>query len=158
MDRLAGGDGAAVVALYEGFGDKVAGAVRAVLRERGLALVRDEVDGLVLDACFAIAAVAGGWSAEGGAMPWRWARRRIENCVDRLVGQHTLPLDDAMRDLEGRSVPPAGDGGVATGGGEPPATDTFAALVAIDDRCRLLDDALGRAAVTALDREVWFQY
>ena len=45
MGQLADGDETAAFALYERFGDKVGGTVRAVLRTRRLTLVRDEDDG-----------------------------------------------------------------------------------------------------------------
>jgi DNA-directed RNA polymerase specialized sigma24 family protein len=153
MGQLADGDETAAFALYERFGDKVGGTVRAVLRTRRLALVRDEVDGLVLEACLAIAAVAKAWSPDGGALPWVYARRRIENCVDRLAGQYALSLDtvglDALEDV----APPA-----SAVDGERPLVDAFADLVAVDDRCRLLHDALDRARVTSTDRELTLRY
>jgi DNA-directed RNA polymerase specialized sigma24 family protein len=197
MSRLADGDEAAVVTLYEQFGDRVAGTVRAVLRSRGLRLVHDEVGGLVFDACLAIAAVAGAWSPEGGALPWTWARRRVERCVDRLLGQRTVPLDEHLHLVESQAgggyagyagYPAyagagghggysgytgyagqsgyrgqgeyAGQGGYAglDGGGARPLCRALAGLSATDDRCRLLDDAFDRAAVSPLDREVCLQY
>ena len=173
MARLGDGDEAAVVTLYERFGDRVAGTVRAVLRERGLTLVRDEVGGLVFDACLAIGEVAGGWSPEGGALPWTWARRRIERCVDRLLGQRTVPLDEHVHALDDRVaqghggyVAYAGASGAAGGrwagdtAAEPmtAALTSLASLVAVDPRVRLLDDAFERAAVSRLDREVCLQY
>jgi DNA-directed RNA polymerase specialized sigma24 family protein len=155
MARLAEGDEAAVVTLYERFGDRVAGTVRAVLRERGLTLVHDEVGGLVLDACLAIAAVASAWSPDGGALPWTWARRRIERCVDRLIGQRTVPLDEHLHLVESEAT--GGYAGFELDDGRPLCT-ALAGLSATDSRCRLLDDAFDRAAVSALDREVCLQY
>jgi DNA-directed RNA polymerase specialized sigma24 family protein len=150
------------LALYERFGDKIGGTVRAVLRARGLTLVHDEVDGLVLEACLAIAAVAGAWSPDGGALPWVYARRRIENCVDRVVGQYTVPLDDYLRAVE------EGDAGyppfTPPGGHAPLPVDDRSLAQALeemspgDDRCRLLHDAMDRAAVSPTDRELTLQY
>jgi DNA-directed RNA polymerase specialized sigma24 family protein len=156
MARLAEGDEAAVITLYEQFGDRVAGTVRAVLRERGLTLVHDEVGGLVLDACLAIAGVAGAWSPDGGALPWTWARRRIERCVDRLIGQRTVPLDEHLHVVESQATG-AYAGFAALDDGRPLCT-ALAGQSAIDARCRLLDDAFDRAAVSPLDREVCLQY
>jgi hypothetical protein len=164
MARLAEGDEAAVVTLYERFGDRVAGTVRAVLRERGLTLVHDEVGGLVFDACLAVAAVAGAWSPDGGALPWTWARRRIARCVDRLIGHRTVPLDEHLHVVESHSSGAyAGSVGyVGVSGLEPddgrPLCTALAGLSATDARCRLLDDAFDRAAVSPLDREVCLQY
>jgi DNA-directed RNA polymerase specialized sigma24 family protein len=162
MSELAAGDETAVFALYERFGDKIGGTVRAVLRARGLTLVHDEVDGLVLEACLAIAGVAGAWSPDGGALPWVYARRRIENCVDRVVGQYTVPLDDYLRAVEDGEAgyPPF----TPPGGHAPlPVDDRSLAQVLEemspgDDRCRLLHDALDRAAVSPTDRELTLQY
>jgi DNA-directed RNA polymerase specialized sigma24 family protein len=165
MGRLAEGEEAAVITLYQQFGDRIAGTVRAVLRERGLTLVHDEVDGLVFDACLAVAAVAKGWSPDGGALPWTWARRRIERCVDRLLGARTVPLDEHLHVVEaqyaGATVGAgwsSGGGGGEAGGSGWPLSQALAARVGADDRCRLLDDAFDRAAVSALDREVCLQY
>jgi DNA-directed RNA polymerase specialized sigma24 family protein len=168
MSRLAEGDEAAVITLYQRFGDRIAGTVRAVLRERGLTLVRDEVDGLVFDACLAVAAVAKGWSPDGGALPWTWGRRRIERCVDRLLGVRTVPLDEHLHMVESRYAAVgvgvgvggwAGDGGETRGeGGRHTLSRALAARVAVDSRFRLLDDAFDRAALSPLDREVCLQY
>jgi hypothetical protein len=168
MARLAAGDETAAVVLYQRFGTRVAGTVRAVLRARGLSLVHDEVDGLVHDACFAIARVAGGWSPTGGALPWVWARRRIENCVDRVLGPHTVPLDDHLPVLDDRLVAVGAGAGVGAahgggangpgGGDERSVGDTFAALVEADARCHLLDRAFDRASLSRLDRELCLQY
>jgi DNA-directed RNA polymerase specialized sigma24 family protein len=154
MERLAAGDPAAVVDLYRDHGDRVAGTVRALLRHRGVSLGADEVDGLVLDACLAIAAVAAAWSPDGGALPWTWARRRIENCVDRVVGQRTVPLDEHVAAVERRSVPVP----PAQPASERPLVEALAALAAADERCRLLAEAFDRAALTPLDREVCLAY
>ena len=164
MGQLAAGDETAAFALYERFGDKVGGTVRAVLRSRGLTLVHDEVDGLVLEACLAIAAVASAWSPTGGALPWVYARRRIENCVDRVVGQYTVPLDDYLRAVEegevarGPFLAGAGGGGEVSSVVDRPLVEALADLSPADDRCRLLHDALDRAAVSATDRELTLQY
>jgi hypothetical protein len=157
MGQLADGDETAAFALYERFGDKVGGTVRAVLRARGLAPGRDEFDGLVLEACLAIAGVARAWSSEGGALPWVYARRRIENCVDRVVGQRTVPLDDYLRAVEDGAVEPP-SAGVPGGARERPLLDAVAGLAGVDERCRLLCDALDRAAVSPTDRELTLQY
>jgi DNA-directed RNA polymerase specialized sigma24 family protein len=162
MSELAAGDETAVFSLYERFGDKIGGTVRAVLRARGLTLVHDEVDGLVLEACLAIAGVAGAWSPDGGALPWVYARRRIENCVDRVVGQYTVPLDDYLRAVEDGEAgyPPF----TPPGGHAPLPVDDRSLAQALeemspgDDRCRLLHDALDRAAVSPTDRELTLQY
>ena len=161
-------DETAVFALYERFGDKVGGTVRAVLRSRRVHLGGDELDGLVLEACLAIAAVAAAWSPTGGASPWAYARRRIENVVDRAIGQHTVSLDEHLGAIDEGQVavrpPLASAPGIPATPDAPPAhrdeslLDALARLVTVDERCRLLSDALDRAAVTPTDRELTLQY
>ena len=97
MSAMAQGDGAAVFALYEEFGGRIAGAVRAMLRRRGVMSVSaDDLDGLVVDSCLALQDVAAAWRADGGALPWRWARHRIEAVVGSFVGQHADEADEAV--------------------------------------------------------------
>ncbi len=97
MRDMGQGDGAAVFALYEEFGGRIAGAVRAMLRRRGVRSVSaDDLDGLVVDACLALQDVAAAWRPDGGALPWRWAHQRIEAVVGSFVGQHADEVDDAV--------------------------------------------------------------
>nr|MBO2502636.1 hypothetical protein [Thermoanaerobacterales bacterium] len=86
MARMAEGDDAAMVTLYERYRTPIAGAVQRELRHRGVRLGRDEVGGLVIDVCLELRSIAGAWSPEGGATPWVWARHRIGNLVDRVAG------------------------------------------------------------------------
>lgn len=163
MTRLAGGEERAVLDLHQHFGGDVARTVQAVLRRRGWRLVKDEVDGLVLDACLAIGEKAPGWSPERGAVPWVWARKRIENCVDRLVGQHTIPLDDDLAtSARGVGNGPAdigdGTGDDLAGPDGRPMSDAFAALLKVDARCRALDEAFEQVAISQFDKELLLQY
>lgn len=96
MEQLAAGDRAGVVALYSEFGAPIAFEVRRHLRDMGVdAACREDVDGLVIDACFALADCASGWDPAGGAAPWTWGRARIRSVVASWVGVHADGLDDA---------------------------------------------------------------
>ena len=70
MARLAEGDKAAVVTLYVEFGRVLAAVVRRHLARFGMRdVTRDDLDGLVMDACFAIADCAGAWDDRAFALP-----------------------------------------------------------------------------------------
>jgi len=140
MARLAAGDAAAVFALAEHHGSRIAGVVRRHLRACGVdAASPDEVHGLVLDACMELRAVAPAWRP-GGALPWWWAERRIRTLVARWVGIHADALDERWE---------------GTGAGEPPPAptwegslaDAFARLVEDDPRVRLVAEAARAARV-----------
>jgi hypothetical protein len=157
MDRLAQGDEAAVVTLYERFRGRIAGAVQQVAAMRGMRLRPDDVEGVVVEVCFELARVAGAWSPDGGALPWVWARHRVANVVDRELGQWTEPLDEehlahvADTGATAHEIPPA------------PARDApmWPALerVAADHHgARLLLDALERSGISRRDRELWLEY
>jgi len=140
MARLAGGDAAAVFALAEHHGARIAGVVRRHLRACGVeATTPEEVQGLVLDACMELRTVAPAWRP-GGALPWWWAERRIRVLVARWVGVHADPLDERG---EGAAVPepppaPSREGSLA---------DAFARLVEEDPRVRLVAEAARVARV-----------
>ncbi|MGH2476421.1 MAG: hypothetical protein ACRDIL_14275, partial [Candidatus Limnocylindrales bacterium] len=113
MGRLAHGDEAAVVTLYERFRDRIAGAVQQVAAARDMPLRPDDVEGVVVEVCFELARVAGAWSPNGGALPWVWARHRVANVVDRELGQWTEPLDDQQLAQAAELAAPAPETGVA---------------------------------------------
>jgi DNA-directed RNA polymerase specialized sigma24 family protein len=153
MARLADGDDAAVVTLLERFGAPIAGAVRRAARTRPGRLDAAEVDVLVLDVCFELQRVAAGWSPDGGALPWVWARHRVENVVDRHLGTVGDVLDeDRLAELDDRAV---------EGAERVEAGSMFDALerVAPDmASARLLTEAFEEAAISRRDREVLFEY
>jgi hypothetical protein len=62
-----------------------------------LARDRDEVTGLVFDACFVIADRASGWRP-GAAPPWVWARFAIRAEIARAIGHRCVELDDHRHD------------------------------------------------------------
>jgi hypothetical protein len=153
MRRLAEGDDAAAVTLYERYGGPIAAAVQRVAGRRRRRLDRDELDGAVLEVCFELGSVAAGWSPDGGALPWVWARHRVANVVDRMLGQWSEPLDEAqLARLE--CDPPAV--GPATAGGS--MLDALARLVPNLDSARLLAEALDHEGISARDRELWLEY
>jgi hypothetical protein len=128
MRRLAAGDEAAVVALYERYGSSIAASVRHVARSRPGRLDDDDVGGAVLDVCFELARVAGGWSPAGGALPWVWARHRVAGAVDRALGQQAQSLDDERAEVVDRLAAVASGPSAA----EPSLLDTLNRLAAED--------------------------
>jgi len=122
MRRLAAGDEAAVVTLYERYGSSIAAAVRHLARSRPGRLDDDDVGGAVLDVCFELARVAGGWSPAGGALPWVWARHRVAGAVDRALGQQAQSLDDQRAEVLDRLAAAVAPG---PSGDEPSLLDTL---------------------------------
>jgi hypothetical protein len=158
MARLAAGDEAAVVTLYERFGASIAAAVQAVARSRRGLVGRDDLDGIVFEVCEELGRIAGGWSPDGGALPWVWARHRVANVVDRVLGQWALPLDDVLDGVEW--VAPAETVHVAAG--VVPADDSFLAALArlgsSHHSARLLAEALEHERISPRDRELMLEY
>lgn len=136
MERLAGGDEAAVFTLYGEFGGQVAAAVRRHLRRMGVAgLPLDDVDAIVMDVVFSLADCAGGWQPAAGALPWVWADRRVGAIVAAAIGQHA---DELRPELLADVV--AVDHLV--GGDEPDELEVLARLATDDVSCHLLLEAL----------------
>ena len=167
MGRLARGDEAAVVTLYERFGGQIAAAAQGLAAGRGRRLGHDDLDGVVIEVCFELGRVAGGWSPEGGALPWVWARHRVANVVDRELGQWTEPLDEQRTAQLTEVAEPAG-GADPVGGTSPtmgaahardaPVWPVFERMAADHHGFQLLLDALERSGISRRDRELWLQY
>ena len=153
MRRLAEGDDAAAVTLYERYGGPIAAAAQRVAGLRRRRLDRDELDEAVLEICFELGSVASAWSPAGGALPWVWARHRVANVVDRVLGQWSQPLDEARLAALEREAAPAGP---ATSGGS--MLDALARLVPDLGSARLLAEALDHEGISARDRELWLEY
>ncbi len=153
MQRLAGGDEAAVVTLYERYGGPIAAAVQRVGRQRRARIDRDELDGLVFEVCFELQSIAGRWSPDGGALPWVWARHRVANVVDRILGQWAEPLDDERLAALGEPAAVA-----AVSGGSASLVDTLERLVPNLESARLLAEALDHERISPRDRELWLEY
>jgi len=144
MARLAAGDMAYAVTLAKGCERPIARLVRTLLCEMGrrdLAHDRDEVAGLVLDACFVIADRSGGWRP-GGAPPWVWARFAIRAEVARSIGHRCVELDDRRHDER-----------------EPEPVDIvdYDELVERDARFASFDDVL-RGCTSERDRRIVVEY
>lgn len=154
MRRLAGGDEAAVVTLYERYGGPIAAAVQRVARQRRRLLDRDDLDGLVFEVCFELATIAGRWSPDGGALPWVWARHRVANVVDRVLGQWSDPLDDERVGVVA-AWPLDGAGHAADDGS---MLDALGRLVPDLASARLLAEALDHERISARDRELLLEY
>ncbi len=122
MARLVSGDLAAIFTLHEHHGHRVAGVVRRQLSRCGVdRITPDDLQGLVLDACMELVAVAPSWRP-GGALPWWWAEGRIRAVVNGWVDVHADDLDDHLSTIETDDETPAptDDGTIL---------DTFARLV-----------------------------
>jgi hypothetical protein len=154
MRRLADGDEAAVVTLYERYGGPIAAAVQRVAGQRRGRVDRDDLDGLVFEVCFELASIAAGWSPDGGALPWVWARHRVANVVDRVLGQWADPLDDERlarldRQMAEAAAPRADDGSLL---------EALERLVPDMASARLLAEALDHERISRRDREIWLEY
>ncbi|HVV38339.1 MAG TPA: hypothetical protein VHC63_17150 [Acidimicrobiales bacterium] len=133
MTAMAAGDASAMFTLYTEFGAVIRRVLQSHFADRGVHVVpADEMNGLTLDATMALFEAAPSWRADGGAMPWTWAERRLRAIVNAYLGPHTREFGDE-------------DGGVV-------ATDVAAAdvdeldhletVARDDDTIRLLVDAL----------------
>lgn len=92
---IGAGDRSAVFCLYTEFGGHIGAAVRRELRRLGVESVGpEELDGLVIDACFALSECGASWNPAGGALPWTWAARRLRSIASDWVSQHADQLDD----------------------------------------------------------------
>jgi len=152
MGVLAGGDRAAAVTLYAEFGGRIAGGVRRRLRELGIHTPGDQlVADLVMDACFELSDCASGWKRGGGALPWTWARRRIDAMIAKSVGIFTDPLDESVGEW---LVNPASTSCAADLG----AAAVLDVLAGRDGRAGLLIEAFAAAKVSERDRAVTLEY
>jgi DNA-directed RNA polymerase specialized sigma24 family protein len=144
---MAAGDESAVAALYLEFGEEIGAVIRYLVPRRGGAhLDEDDIDGLVFDACLVLARLARSWRADGGALPWTWARQRLDALVCERIGPVTTPL---VRE-EQLGATPAPFTAVLDDG---TASTTLSNLARGDERCALLLEALD-AAVSPTDAEV----
>jgi hypothetical protein len=99
MERIVAGDQAAIFTLYLEFGGHVAALMRRQLKHLTADHAADEdVEAMVIDACLALADVAGGWRPEGGALPWNWAIARLRPIATQWVGQYSDEIDTVLDD------------------------------------------------------------
>ena len=87
MARMAAGDQAAVVEFIERYKAQLVGTVRRIVTDSHIDpwTMRDELEGLAIDAGFVIADAAGAWRADG-ALPWTWAYSAIRARVLAVFG------------------------------------------------------------------------
>lgn len=144
MAAMAAGDKAAMFSLYGEFGGHLAAFMRRELRRLGVEDPGpDEVDGMVIDACFALFDCGAAWKPDGGALPWTWAGRRLAAVASSWVGQHADELDATRLEMDTREepMPPApGDSG------DEAELDVLARLAGRHAGCALVLAALERVA------------
>jgi hypothetical protein len=150
MAQLADGDPSAPIALFGEYFGPLAAVVRIEARRRRVDLTDDDVRGLVLDVCFALAGCAGAWNPDG-ALPWVWARHRIAAVVDVWVGQFADSYDPERHADESGRVE------VAWRGEDPPAVSVLEVLAARDPLLALFHLALSRAG-SARDQEIFLTF
>lgn len=144
MAAMAAGDKAAVFSLYGEFGSHLAAFMRRELRCLGVEDPGpDEVDGMVIDACFALFDCGGAWKPDGGALPWTWAGRRLAGVASQWVGQHADELDAGRVELCAGQEPVTPASGAA---GDEAELDVLARLAGRHAGCALVLEALERVA------------
>lgn len=153
MERIAAGDQAAIFTLYLEYGGHVAALMRRHLKHLTADHASDEeVEAMVIDACLALADVAGGWRPEGGALPWNWAIARLRPIATRWVGQYSDEIDTVHDDeLIGRELvdPSAGAAWASD-------VELLGELARCHDGCALVLEALDRVA-SARDRAIMLE-
>lgn len=147
MERLAARDGAALHSLIEAHRADLLRSVRAVAGQRGARLTAEQVDELVVDAALAISDIARAWRP-GGAPPWIYARGRIANAVDRVIGQWADELEPERYDVEALAP---------SHGSEPDTLALLESLAARQSTAALLHDGLARVA-SPRDRMVFVEH
>ena len=104
MGRLADGDKQAVWELHDLAEPWLRRMVRAEARRIEFRLGDDDVVDLTLDAAIELGRLAPSWRPDG-ALPWVWARRRINALVHAHIGQLCRPLDDEHLEVEAPAPP-----------------------------------------------------
>ncbi len=93
MRAIGDGDDGAVLHLHQEFFAPIAAVVRVELRRHHVHRIdNDDLNGLVLDVCFALSSCARAWNSDG-ALPWQWARPRVAAVVSSWVGQFAESFD-----------------------------------------------------------------
>jgi hypothetical protein len=147
MARATGGDLTAWLALSNDFRAELSGALRALAAQRGWYPEPHELDGLVVQAAIVLAEIAGAWRPDG-ALPWRWAKGRLEALV-RMEAPARAPSLDALPGSQREwLVQLAG----SRNGSGPAAADTHADVLTLERLARqhptvaLVRDALAQVA------------
>ena len=139
MGRMAADDEAAVVPFVAEFGPVLRAVMRSHLGAMGVERVNAaELDGLAMDAAFAICDKAAGWRPDGGALPWNWADRALRDVAARSVGIHADELTDE-RTMTMEAPTPRSEV-------EHDPIETLGLLAGSDNRVALLQEALAETA------------
>lgn len=146
------GDPAAVVPFFLEFGDEVRVIVEFEARRHRRAVPPADLDDLVFDACLAVARHARAWRPSGGALPWNWARRRINEVVATALAPAPSRLPSSW-DIEDTSALVGAAAAIDDGA----CTPQLRALATRDRRCGLLLDAIAES-VGIDDADVWLRY
>lgn len=137
MGMVAGGDDAALFALWCEFAPELRTVMVGLARRRGHRfLPADAIDDLAGEAWLALRALAPAWRSDG-ALPWVWGQARLLAMVDRVVPRPTLPFPEEESEEVSRGELFCGD--------DPPPTATLQALAAGNGWYALLQEALDRA-------------
>lgn len=143
MAAIAAGDQAAVFWLHNEFYGQLAAFMLRELRRLGIENPRtEEVDGLVIDACFVLFDCGGAWKPQGGALPWTWAARRLAGVASDWVGQHSDELDASRFDGEGRHAEPT----PVSGHDDEAELEVLSRMAGGHPRCALVLEAFERVA------------
>lgn len=150
MAAMADGIPSATFDLLREFSDPLRAVVRVELRRRNIGRIdEDELGGLVLDVCLALAEVAGAWDPDG-AVPWTWARHRVGGVVDTWVGQFADSWDPDRHTPGGVEAEP-------WVGPEPCMLDVLGSLAGRHPAIGLLTEALAEVG-SPRDQELLLAY
>jgi len=140
MAAMAAGDRAAIFMLLGEFGASIAAVLRGELRRLGVERVdNDDLNGLTIEACFALFDSAKAWDPEGGALPWNWARHKLAALASAFVGQHADSLDAGSEE----GIRQVADEQLQTlGQRDPEELEVLAGLGLRNGHCALLREAL----------------
>lgn len=146
MARLAAGDQGAVFDLYSGYRGPIAACLRRHLERMGVRRVPPgELDGLIIDACLALADCAAGWDAARQVLPWTWARLRLAQLTAAWAGHFGERFNaDDPEQADRITWPPKSHLGDAKA--DPAEWDVLDGLAGRDPDCALVRDALSRVA------------
>ena len=142
MAAMAAGDKAAVFSLYQEFSGQLAAFMGRELRRLGVNHAgAEDLDGMVIDACFVLFDCGAAWKPSGGALPWTWAARRLAAVASDWVGQFADELDATRTGTEGGDAVPA-----PVSVGDEPELDVLLRMADDHVGCALVLEALERVA------------
>jgi hypothetical protein len=151
MAAMGSGEMSAVFDLFHEYHGPLETVVRVELRRHNLNWVdADDLHGLVVDACLALAECAGSWNPDG-ALPWHWARHRITAVVSAWVGQFA----DSFDPLRHEKAP--GDTAEPWHGDEPDMLDLLERLAEHQPVIGLVREALNKVG-SRRDQEILVAY